>query len=114
MFCPSMATLIHHRPRKIPLWKGQFADELTVKDTKQIFRDGWRLRILIGLAILSGHSLFAQETLELLQTDSQTYSNVVVTSKNRTHVFISHAQGTATLKVKGLSLEAQRQLGYQV
>jgi Family of unknown function (DUF5684) len=87
---------------------------LMVIGTGQILRDLWRWRILIGFAILASYSLRAQETLDLLQTDSQTYSNVVVTSKTRTHVSISHARGTATLKIKGLSLEAQRKLGFAV
>jgi hypothetical protein len=59
----------------------------------------------------------AQETdmkLSTLTVDGQTYSNVVVFSKNATHVTISHAAGMSSLKTKSLDKATLRKLGYSV
>jgi hypothetical protein len=70
--------------------------------------------ILAGLALLAAQPLTAQETLATLQIGSQTYSNVTVESRTPTHVYIKHAQGYATIRVKGLEPDVQQQLGYEV
>ncbi|HMJ66811.1 MAG TPA: hypothetical protein VK615_15830 [Candidatus Binatia bacterium] len=49
-----------------------------------------------------------------LTVDGQTYSNVVVFSKNDKHVTISHASGMASLKTKSLDTATLRKLGYAV
>ncbi len=73
-----------------------------------------RWGILSALALLAAPMLFAQETLATLQIGSQTYSNVTIESRTPDHVFIKHANGYATIKVKGLEPDVQQQLGYEV
>ena len=51
--------------------------------------------------------------MEFLKTETQTYSNVVVTSKTATHIFITHRLGMAGLKVRSLEPAVRKQLGYQ-
>lgn len=55
----------------------------------------------------------AEEAMEFLKTETQTYSNVVVTSKTATHIFITHRLGMAGLKVRSLEPAVRKQLGYQ-
>lgn len=50
--------------------------------------------------------------LETLMAEGVTYSNVVIFSKNATHVTISYAGGMASLKAKSLDTATQRKLGY--
>ena len=49
-----------------------------------------------------------------LTIGNETFTNVTVLNKTRVDVFISHARGMASLKVKELSPELQLRLGYQV
>jgi len=73
-----------------------------------------RWGILAGMALLAAQPLTAQDTLATLQIGSQTYSNVTVESRTPSHVYIKHAQGYATIRVKGLEPDVQQQLGYEV
>ena len=56
----------------------------------------------------------ADEKFETLTAGRQTYTKVLVLSKSRNDVFISHAKGMTSLKVKDLDVATQLKLGYQV
>lgn len=70
--------------------------------------------LFFTLAVVTSFSATAQETFETLTVGAQVYSNVTVTTKTRTDVFISHSQGIASIKVKDLDDDAQIKLGYDV
>jgi hypothetical protein len=67
--------------------------------------------LLFALAAQAGDT---DMKLPTLTVDGQTYSNVVVFSKNDKHVTISHAGGMASLKTKSLDKATLRKLGYSV
>jgi hypothetical protein len=52
------------------------------------------------------------QTFPLLKTKTATYTNVTVTTRAESYVFIVFDGGMASIKVSNLSLEAQRALGY--
>jgi hypothetical protein len=56
----------------------------------------------------------ADEKFETLTVGHQTYTKVLVLNKTRSDVFISHAKGMTSLKVKDLDIATQLKLGYQV
>lgn len=56
----------------------------------------------------------ADERFETLTVGQQTYTKVLVLDKKRNDVFISHAKGMTSLKVKDLDVATQLKLGYQV
>jgi hypothetical protein len=56
----------------------------------------------------------AEETFAVLQTKTAAYTNVTVTTKAKTYVFILHASGMTSLKVAELPPEVQEELGYAV
>ncbi len=64
--------------------------------------------------LLPGGALRAEETLETLRTGSEVYSNVTVTSKTKTDIFIRHASGFANIKLKDLEPDVLAQLGYEI
>jgi hypothetical protein len=67
------------------------------------------------LMFVAGYSArAADERFETLTIGQHTYTKVLVLSKNRTDVFISHAKGMTSLKVKDLDVATQLKLGYQV
>ena len=68
----------------------------------------------LGCLILGACTLFAEQKLDELETEGETYYKVTVTSKTPTHVFISHSKGFANIKVESLSDEVKAQLGYKV
>ncbi|MBI3853845.1 MAG: hypothetical protein HY298_26770 [Verrucomicrobia bacterium] len=70
------------------------------------------LLILTLLTMWVGNSLGADETFEILKIGSQTYSNVTILNKTRTAVFISHAGGLSSFKLKDLNPEELKKLGY--
>lgn len=55
-----------------------------------------------------------EEAYPILNVGDVAYSNVVVKTKTRTDLFISHASGFANVKVRDLDRSTQLQLGYQV
>ena len=55
-----------------------------------------------------------EETYAILTVGDVAYSNVVVKTKTKTDLFISHTKGFANLKVHDLDRSTQLQLGYQV
>ena len=73
----------------------------------------WSILVAFVLGSLASN-LRADETFPSLVVSGNTYSNVTVMNKNRTHVFISHAKGMASFRVEDLSIDLQRELGYVV
>ena len=73
-----------------------------------------RRLFLIAAAMAVGCSARADDFFESLTVGIETYSNVTVTTKTRTDVFISHARGIANLKVRDLDEAAQLKLGYEL
>ena len=72
-------------------------------------------RLLLAGAILLAPSLVgAQETMAVLEAGSQTYSNVTVTSKTSHYIVITHARGMTSVKLKDLSRDVLKGLGYNV
>jgi len=69
--------------------------------------------LLIGLAVAQPvSSRCAEDTFDLLQIGTQTYTNVTVTSKKTNYVFIVHSGGMTSLKVKNLPEDVLVKLGY--
>lgn len=56
----------------------------------------------------------AAERFEVLHAGSTSYSNVLIMNKTRTDVFLRHAGGLTSVKVKDLEKTTQLQLGYHV
>jgi len=87
------------------------ADELGVQPTGRLIRNA---ASFFGAALLV---LFTQELaaaeIPFLDTGVQVYSNVTITSKSATHIFIKHSKGFSGLKVAELSHEALVVLGYE-
>jgi hypothetical protein len=71
---------------------------------------------LLALAVSSilpfGAVQAAEQTFEVLQTKTVTYTNVTVTTKAKNYIFILHASGMASIKIAELPSEVQQQLGY--
>ena len=59
-------------------------------------------------------STASDEKFESLRVGTNLYSKVIVLNKTRRDVFISHAQGMASIKVRDLDEATQGKLGYQV
>ena len=53
-----------------------------------------------------------EEVFDVLQIGSRTYTNVTVTTKAKSYIFILHAGGMASVKVSELSPDLQEKLGY--
>ena len=53
-----------------------------------------------------------EDTFEVLQIGTRTYTNVTVTTKAKSYIFILHAAGMTSLKVADLPSDLQQQLGY--
>jgi hypothetical protein len=69
--------------------------------------------ILVGwLLVYGGQNVVAQKTFPFLQSTTQTYSNVVVTGKTVTDVFIRHSKGIATVKARDLDGPTRKRLGF--
>lgn len=84
--------------------------------TSHIAEAGRRLKLAI---VLLSAAVFlcanaTEQTLPLLETRTVTYTNVTVTTKSAEYVFILHAGGMANIKVKDLSTQSKRDLGYVV
>ena len=75
-----------------------------------------RARLLMFMVSLLWRAMPASalDAMEVLETDSQTYSNVVITSKTATHIFITHSLGMAGIKVRSLEPALQKELGYEL
>lgn len=53
-----------------------------------------------------------EETFDVLQTKTGTYTNVTVTAKNKDWILILHSAGMVNIRITDLSEEAQLALGY--
>jgi hypothetical protein len=53
-----------------------------------------------------------EDTFDVLQIGTRTYTNVTVTTKAKNYIFIVYAGGMASIKVGDIPLEVQQQLGY--
>lgn len=74
--------------------------------------------VLAGLA-LAAHLMVPSEAVgaaeakfDVLQTKTAAYTNVTVTTKARSYIFIVHDSGMTSLKIAELPAEVQQQLGY--
>jgi len=67
---------------------------------------------LASLAALAISALAAEDHLGTLQVGSLVYSNVTVTGHTPTVVYIRHAKGIGSVKLKDLSAELQQKYGY--
>ena len=59
-------------------------------------------------------SPIVEEKYDVLQVGTRSYTNVTVTTKAKTYVFIQHDAGLASIKVSQLPLDVQEELGYAV
>jgi hypothetical protein len=64
------------------------------------------------LAMLAGDLLRAEDTFETLALGGAIYTNATVLNTNATLVFIKHAGGLTSVKVKDLGVEDLKKLGY--
>lgn len=55
-----------------------------------------------------------EETFDVLHTRTATYTNVTVTTKDKSYIFILHSAGMGSIKITDLPYEVQVQLGYAV
>jgi hypothetical protein len=54
----------------------------------------------------------AEDKFDVLQIGTQTYSNVTVTTKAKSYIFLIHAAGMTSIKVSQLPPDIQEKLGY--
>src|SRR5215471_12446731 len=55
-----------------------------------------------------------EETFPVLRTKTATYTNVTVTTKDRSYIFIVHSAGMNSIKIADLPNDVREQLGYIV
>lgn len=70
---------------------------------------------ILGLMVWAGPERVlaaAEETFDVLQVGTQVYTNVTVTTKSKSYVFILHSKGMTNVRVADLSPELQLKLGY--
>jgi len=53
-----------------------------------------------------------EETFPLLQIGTRTFTNVTVTTKNKSQIFMMHSTGMHTIKIADLAPEVRNKLGY--
>src|SRR5712691_2936842 len=71
----------------------------------------WAL-CLILLGQPRGAMSAMEEKFDLLQIGTRTYTNVTVTTKAKTYIFMLHSSGMANIKVAELSPDTRQKLGY--
>jgi hypothetical protein len=69
----------------------------------------WLTKLLVFM--LTAATALAEGAVEVLRTKTDTYQNVTLVSRTKTHVFVNHSRGMATLKIADLSDEALIGLG---
>ncbi len=80
---------------------------------QQLWKHGLSLAFFALGAIVSGRAAEARpETYPTLKAGSVTYTNVKVLNKAKYDLFVQHAGGMASIKVKELDKSTQLQLGY--
>ncbi|MFM1769144.1 MAG: hypothetical protein RJA22_1673 [Verrucomicrobiota bacterium] len=62
----------------------------------------------------AGAASTPEERVDFLHTPKAHYTNVVILSKSQSSLFIRHAGGLASIKVRDLDKSTQLQLGYQL
>ncbi len=89
-----------------------FADEIDVKFAGS--GPVWKC-LYAGLAcvLLTISSVLASDVVPLLEVGNQVFSNVTVTTKSATHVFIKHSRGFSGLKLNELDHAAMVKLGLE-
>jgi len=85
-------------------------------NTNKICRNlvGASLLMLVSTILQPQPAAAQEETFPLFQVGTRTYTNVTVTTKSKTYIFILHSAGMANIKLADLSPEVQEQLGYAV
>lgn len=66
--------------------------------------------LLLPWAAIGG----TEQTFDVLQIGTRSYTNVTVTTKNSNYVFIVHSRGMENLRVKDLPPDVREMLGYAV
>src|SRR2546423_9180866 len=67
----------------------------------------------LGLFVWAASVLVrAEDTIPVLTVGSHTFSNVTVTTKTPRYIVIMHAQGMASIRLKELSPDVLKDLGY--
>ena len=80
---------------------------------QQLWKHGLSLAFFALAALVSGRAAEAPpETYPTLKAGSVTYTNVKVLNKAKYDLFVQHAGGMASIKVKELDKSTQLQLGY--
>jgi hypothetical protein len=80
---------------------------------QQLWKYGLGLAFFALAALVSGRAAEARpETYPTLKAGSVTYTNVKVLNKAKYDLFVQHAGGMASIKVKELDKSTQLQLGY--
>lgn len=80
---------------------------------QQLWKYGLSLAFFALAALISGRAAEAPpETYPTLKAGSVTYTNVKVLNKAKYDLFVQHAGGMASIKVKELDKSTQLQLGY--
>ena len=74
----------------------------------------WRTALFAVAIFVGPLTLHADEAFPVLEAGSETYSNVTVTSKTGRYIIVSHAKGMTSIKLKDLSPDILKQLGYAV
>lgn len=67
---------------------------------------------LLAICLQSAQAKPAEETFPVLKTRTGSYTNVTVTTKAKSYIFILHSRGMANIRVEDLPVEVQQQLGY--
>jgi succinate dehydrogenase hydrophobic anchor subunit len=67
---------------------------------------------VLALFLAGGVVRAAEQSFKLLQIGTRSYTNVTVTTKTPTYIFILHSRGMESIKVKDLPTEALVALGY--
>jgi len=68
--------------------------------------------LALAASVWPGSAIAKEETFDVLQIGTHTYTNVTVTTKAKTYVFIMHSTGMANLKLSEIPPEVLQQLGY--
>jgi hypothetical protein len=66
----------------------------------------------MGVCLMAGHAVYAQDRMDTLTVSGTTFSNVTVISRTASHLSFKHAHGFASVKLTALAPTAQTQVGY--
>jgi len=71
----------------------------------------WLATVILWTGLGSATAALEQ-SFDVLQVGTQVYSNVTVTTKSKTYVFILHSTGMTNIRVADLPQDVQQKLGY--